>query len=130
MFTGTLTGVTVVDTRPQGNGWTVTGQAAPFVNGATTIPAENVGWTLHADRSGQYAEGDIRPGPPVSPRLQSGDGSGLAQSAIFAFAASQFLQPPSGFGSQDLSADLHLWMPDTAPTGLYTSTLTLTLISP
>jgi hypothetical protein len=124
VFTGSLTGVSVLDTRPVESGWTVTGQATAFVNGGTSYGADHLGWSP-ALASGGDAEGTVNAGPSVNSILQTATSHGLANTTNLANAA-----PGNGLGTQNLSSGLELRIPDTSATGLYTSTLTLTLISP
>ncbi len=124
VFDGNLTGVSVVDTRPSESGWTVTGQAADFVNGATTISAKNLGWTPVLAAGGD-AEGTIGLGAAVNSTLQTPASLGLSNINNLAVAA-----PNNGLGTANLGAALDFRIPDTSAPGLYTSTLTLTLISP
>ncbi|MFC5008143.1 Ig-like domain repeat protein [Dactylosporangium cerinum] len=123
VFTGNLTGVSVNDTRPTQDGWTLNGQAADFRNGQTVVPATNLGWVPAA--SGGDAEGTVAAGSAVDSKLKTATSNGLQTSSQFAKAA-----PGNGLGTKDLTSALELRIPDTSPTGLYTSTLTLTLVSP
>ncbi|WP_380124556.1 substrate-binding domain-containing protein [Dactylosporangium cerinum] len=126
VFTGTLTGIAVSDTRPDQPGWTLTGQATDFVAGATTVSGANLGWIPELVTSTSDAEGTPVAGPVVLPRMQVATANGLAEPGNTLASA----PPGSGLGIQNVSAAMALWIPDTAPTGTYTSTLTLTLISP
>jgi hypothetical protein len=124
VFTGNLTGVSVNDTRPPQPGWTLTGQATNFVNGATTVSSSNLGWTP-ALASGGDAEGVVTAGQAVDSKLKTAASDGLHTSRTLAQAA-----PGNGLGVKNLSTGLELRIPDTSPTGTYKSTLTLTLVSP
>ncbi|MFG2037308.1 Ig-like domain repeat protein [Dactylosporangium sp. NPDC048998] len=124
VFTGSLTGVSVNDTRPSQDGWTLNGQASDFVNGSTTVTASNLGWAP-ALATGGDAEGTLAAGSAVDSKLKTAGSDGLHTSSLFAKAA-----PGNGLGTQNLSASVELRIPDTSPTGLYQSTLTLTLVSP
>ncbi|MER7005143.1 Ig-like domain repeat protein [Dactylosporangium sp. NPDC000555] len=124
VFTGSLTGVSVNDTRPTQDGWTLNGQASDFVSGSTTVTASNLGWTP-ALATGSDAEGTPAAGSAVDSKLKTAGSDGLHTSSLFAKAAQG-----NGLGTQHLSASLELRIPDTSPTGLYQSTLTLTLVSP
>jgi hypothetical protein len=123
VFTGNLSGVSVNDTRPTQDGWTLNGQAADFHNGPTVVPATHLGWVPAA--SGGDAEGTVAAGTAVDSKLKTASSNGLQTSSQFAKAA-----PGNGLGTKDLTSSLELRIPDTSPTGLYTSTLTLTLVSP
>jgi hypothetical protein len=125
VFTGNLADVSIKDTRPDQPGWTLSGRAVDFINGATTVPAANFGWTPATVPIGSDAEGAVGAGPAVYPRLQDAAGGGLATTQILAAAPSG-----NGLGTQIVGAEARLWIPDTSPTGTYASTLTLTLISP
>jgi len=129
VFTGNLTGVSVVDTRPDpsgghGLGWTLNGQAASFVNGSTTFPASYLGWSPTLATGGD-AEGTVTPGAAVDSFLKTATSDGLLTSKLFAKAA-----VGNGLGTQNVSSGFELRIPDTSPTGTYTSTLTVTLVSP
>lgn len=125
VFTGGLGGVSVDDSRPDVPGWTLTGQATDFVNGATTVPARHLGWTPALVVPGSDAEGTPVAGPQARPALWQPSSTGLAEPGTVLARA----PAGSGLGVQKVAADLVLWMPDTAPKGTYTATLTLTLIS-
>lgn len=124
VFEGGLDGVAVADTRPAQPGWIVTGQATPMVNGDTTVEAANLGWSPQLVPAGSDAEGTVTAGATVPPRLQSQPSPGLSSAAVLAST-----DPGSGLGVQQVGATIRLWLPDTAPKGHYTGTLTLTLIS-
>jgi ABC-type phosphate transport system substrate-binding protein len=125
VFTGDLAaGVTVSDTRPGQPGWSISGQASDFHNGATVVGAENVGWAPRLVSTGSDAEGTVTAGPVVAPHLQDPTSPGLSVGSTLGTAGSG-----SGLGTQNVGATLQWWIPDTSPTGTYTATLTLTLIS-
>lgn len=126
VFNGNLGGVSVQDTRPSQPGWTVSGQASDFVNGATTVTAKNLGWGPALVAAGSDAEGAVHAGAAINPQLQVAASNGLTS------PGGNLAQAPAtaGLGTQNLSAALSLWIPDTSPTGTYASTLTLTLVSP
>jgi hypothetical protein len=126
VFTGTLTGVGVNDTRPTEPGWTLSGQASDFVNGGTTISAKNLGWTPGKVAAGSDAEGTVTLGSIIDSILKTATSNGLfPPGGTLASAAAG-----NGLGTQNLQAGLELRIPDTSPTGTYSSTLTLTLVSP
>ncbi|MEV0136300.1 hypothetical protein AB0H83_48715 [Dactylosporangium sp. NPDC050688] len=126
VFTGDLTGISVSDTRPGQPGWTLTGQATDFVAGATTVSSVHLDWTPALVAATSDAEGTPVAGPAIAPRMQVPTSSGLAEPG----ATLASTPAGSGLGTQNVSAAMALWIPDTALTGIYTSTLTLTLISP
>jgi len=102
----------------------VTGQTTSFANGAVTVPAADLGWTP-AVATGGDAEGTVTAGPSVASALAAKSSSGLSTPGKLASVAAG-----SGLGTANLGSGLELRIPDTSPTGTYTSTLTLTLVSP
>ncbi|WP_238017800.1 substrate-binding domain-containing protein [Dactylosporangium sp. AC04546] len=125
VFTGTLGGVAVDESRPGQPGWTLTGQATDFTSGATVVPGRDLGWVPAIDVPGSDAEGSLVAGPAVPPALQDPASAGLGQPG----AVLASVPAGSGLGLLRATAGVTLWMPDTAPKGTYTATLTLTLIS-
>jgi hypothetical protein len=124
VFTGGLSGVAVQDSRPGQTGWTLTGQASDFV-GPAQVSAKNLGWNPALVAAGSDAEGAVAAGPSVDSMFKTASSNGLSTANNLAKAPAG-----AGLGTQNLSAGLELRIPDTSPTGTYTSTLTLTLISP
>jgi hypothetical protein len=117
--TGVLNAVTVSDTRNTFPGWSVSGQESNFTGSGTaangTISGNQLGWTP----TGTVAGGAVL-GPVVAPAAP-----GLGTTAgVLAHAAAG-----NGFGTSNLSANLLLAIPPTAPAGPYTSTLTLTAVT-
>jgi hypothetical protein len=115
--TGALVPATIIDTRNTYPGWSVVGQATDFTN-PTSHPAGDfsanfLGW---APNDMGLASGAML-GPVVTP-LTPGLGT---TAAVLASAATG-----TGFGTSTLGANLTLAIPPTAPSGPYTSTLTLT----
>jgi hypothetical protein len=134
VFTGSLTGVSVVDTRPDtvnvgghGIGWTLNGQASSFINSTnnTTYPAAFLGWTPALVTTGSDAEGTVTAGAAIASQLAMSTSDGLQTSKTFAKAAAG-----NGLGTQNVSSSFELRIPDTSPTGTYNSVLTVTLVSP
>jgi hypothetical protein len=132
VFTGGLTGVSVVDTRPDttgghGIGWTLNGQASTFINATTntTYPSAYLGWTPALVPAGSDAEGTVTAGAAVPSQLAVSTSDGLQTSKTFAKAAAG-----NGLGTQNVSSSFELRIPDTSPTGTYNSVLTVTLVSP
>jgi hypothetical protein len=131
VFNGGLSGVSVIDTRPDpsgtghGFGWTLNGQASSFVNGSTVYPASYLGWTPALVAAGSDAEGTVNAGAFIDSILKTASSDGLLTSKTFAKAPAG-----NGLGTQNVSASFELRIPDTSPTGTYTSTLTVTLVSP
>jgi hypothetical protein len=124
VFTGGLSGVSVQDTRPNQFGWTLNGQASDFT-GPTAVSAKNLGWAPALVATGSDAEGTLTAGGSVDSILKTKTSNGLSAPNVQAKAGAG-----NGLGTQNLSASLELRIPDTSPQGTYTSTLTLTLISP
>jgi phosphate ABC transporter phosphate-binding protein len=115
--TGTMVPITVTDSRNTYPGWSVVGQVTDFTNVASIpvgdIPASQLGWapTTTGLAIGTQLGGDVLPANP---------GLG-ATGTVLAFAPAG-----GGFGASELSANLTLLIPSKAPSGPYTSTLTLT----
>ena len=125
VFNGNLAGVAIQDTRPGQPGWTVTGQSSGFANGSIPIPAANLGWTPALVPANSDAEGSVAAGPIVQSLLAAAASKGLSEPVKLASAPAG-----AGLGTQNLGAAMELRIPDTSPTGTYTGTLTLTLVSP
>jgi hypothetical protein len=124
VFTGALNGISVQDTRPSEAGWKVTGQATVFTNGNLSIPAADLGWDPKLAPGGD-AEKTVVAGTSVASKLANDSSAGLTTPVTLASAAAG-----NGLGTENLGAGLELRIPDTSPTGTYSSTLTLTLINP
>src|SRR5882757_2121192 len=115
---GTLSPVTVADTRTSKPGWSLSGQVDDFVSGGNTIDANALGWVpLIATPN---AAGDVVKGAAVAP----GTNPGLKQGAGLATA-----DAGKGAGTTTLGAALTLKAPDTTPPGSYTTTLTLSAMT-
>src|SRR5262249_263956 len=130
VLTGDLTGVTVVDTRPdpsggQGLGWVLNGQPATFANGQTSYPASCLGWPPGLVAAGSDAEGTVTPGAVVDSMLKTATSDGLLTSKPLAVATAG-----NGLGTQNVGSGFELRIPDTSPTGVYATPLTVTLIGP
>jgi hypothetical protein len=131
VFTGNLSGVSVNDSRPDpsgtghGVGWTLNGQAASFVNGSTNYPASYLGWAPALVAAGSDAEGTLTAGSAIDSLLKTAASDGLLTSKTFARAGAG-----NGLGVQNVSSAFELRIPDTSPQGTYSSTLTVTLVSP
>ena len=122
--TGSLANLFIDDTRNTYPGWSVTGQATDFTNPASQpagdISGNQLGWAPNspplADGAPSLADGAFL-GDTVAP-----DAPGLGKvAAVLAYA-----NPGTGFGDSTLEAGLTFDIPSTAPSGEYTSTLTLT----
>jgi ABC-type phosphate transport system substrate-binding protein len=115
--TGAMNAITISDTRNTYPGWLVTGQASDFTN-PTSHPAgdfsgDQLGW---APNDTSLASGAVL-GPVITPALP-----GLGTTAAILASANS----GTGFGTSTLGANLTLAIPPLAPSGAYTSTLTLT----
>jgi ABC-type phosphate transport system substrate-binding protein len=117
--TGTLNSVVVSDTRNYVPGWSVSGQASGFTGSGTvagsTIPADQLGWV---------PTGAVASGGTLGPAVAPGSSPGLGDTAQVLASAT----PGNGFGTSTLGANLTLDIPETAPPGTYTSTLTITYV--
>jgi len=119
-YTADLPEITVTDSRTQAQagdgGWAVTGRSSRFVNGATRIGADHLGWTpaLVQPRPG------VAPGAPVQATLSGGPG--LASPASLATATSA-----GRFGQATMTAGLSWEVPVDTPPGDYAADLTVSL---
>ena len=119
--TGTLSPITVSDTRNTYPGWSVSGQAANFTgtgtgNSGQTISGNQLGWTP-TDTS--LATG-VTLGPTVAP-----GSPGLGTTAAILASA----PAPGGFGTSVLGANLTLALPNLAFAGPYAGVLTVTAVT-
>ncbi|WP_435736655.1 hypothetical protein V5D56_18075 [Cellulosimicrobium sp. PMB13] len=115
---GTLHEVSVTDTRQGSPAWYLTGQVGDFRSGSgSTLAASSLGWEPRLLRPG----GGTRQGVTVEPDLLAG--KGLATPSVLGSAP-----PGHDQGTAVLGAELSLEAPVEAPTGRYTSTLTLTAL--
>ena len=69
--------------------------------------------------------GGVTAGGVIDSLLKTATSDGLLTSKLFARAAAG-----NGLGTQNVSSGFEFRIPDTSPTGLYGSTLTVTLVSP
>ena len=113
-FGGTLSGVTVVDTRNGNPPWSLSGQVSNFSGG---LAGKYLGWVPRVLAPG----GGAIPGGSVPSGLIAGNG--LADVSPLASA-------PAGHpkGSVTVGAELDLLIPSSTPAGSYTATLTLTAL--
>jgi Big-like domain-containing protein len=124
VFNGNLSGVSVVDTRQSEFGWTLTGQASNFT-GPAAITATQLGWVPAKVATGSDAEGTVNAGPSTDSSLKTVGSKGLSTPTNLAQAPAG-----NGLGTQNVSAALELRITDQSQQGTYTSTLTLTLLTP
>ncbi len=128
--TGSLSPVTITDTRAGDSGWSASGQVGDFVgqnDAAHQVNAYDLGWTpstilIAAHQAGLTVGGAVAPAA-VEPGVTPSDVSlGLGAARLFASAASGH-----GTGTAKLGAALTLNIPtDTLP-DTYTGRLTFTL---
>lgn len=127
---GILNQVTVVDTRDDDAGWTITGQMSDFVaNGTDTFSGSQLGWVprmtedtpAFQDATGASYNQTVAAGSPVAPNTQGGLGNGEPLATALA---------NQGLGTAILDARLLLLIPVTADAGDYTGVLTLTATGP
>jgi hypothetical protein len=114
---GALNEVTVADLRLANPGWTVSGQLTDFTSAAGTLGGEHLGWApdvVSQDASQNVTAGDL---------VAAGVGDGLTASSELGSAPAG-----AGRGTAVLGADLDLVAPTDTPPGVYTATLTLTVI--
>lgn len=115
--TGSLSPVTVSDTRNSVPGWSVSGQVGDFSNGSQSFDGDSLGWTPAITTPN--AANDVVAGSAVQPGSHPGlkEGSGLASAAN-----------SKGAGTTVLGGGLDLVVPTTQNPGSYSATLTLTAI--
>ncbi len=113
-FGGSLSGVTVIDTRNGSPSWSLSGQVSNFSGG---LDGKYLGWVPRLVSPG----GGAVPGGTVTSGLIAGNG--LRD-------VSQLASAPAGHvkGSVTVGADLDLLIPSSTPAGSYTATLTLTAL--
>lgn len=126
---GVLNQVTVVDTRDNDAGWTVTGTMGDFSanSGTDTFSGSQLGWVPQApqdtaaftDSLGNTYNQTVAAGAAVAPNSPAA--TGLSAGKTLASAAAG-----SGLGTAILDARLKLLIPVTADAGNYDGTLTIT----
>ncbi|HZK04507.1 MAG TPA: choice-of-anchor M domain-containing protein [Actinomycetaceae bacterium] len=114
--TGTLTGITVTDTRSGSLGWSATGRVRGFTSvDGTTIAGTQLGWTPTVDSA--TAGTAVEAGPAVAP------GSGIAGWSVLGSATAG-----SSIGTAVLGAALNLEAPVATVPGAHTGVVLLTVI--
>lgn len=115
---GSLTNITVTDTRAGGSGaytWSLSGQASDFAStGGGSFSGGFLGWTPKVVQGGST----VAKGADVA-STQSG-GAGLGSSRVLATSTAA--------ASATVGADLSLVIPGTTAAGAYTSKLTITAL--
>jgi hypothetical protein len=116
--TGALSPVTVSDSRlPDQPGWNATGSVSDFTSGANSFSGNDLGWTPTITTAN--TAGDVTAGAKVA-----ATSPGLTTAAALASAAAHH-----GGGTTVVGAALDLQVPFTTPSGNYSATLTVTLLS-
>jgi hypothetical protein len=116
--TGTMNQLRVQDTRNTYPGWYVTGQVTDF-----TAPASTPAGHIPGDMLGWFPSGTVQGGAALGPSVAP-DGPGLGTTpGLLASAVAG-----SGPGTSTLGADLDLLIPPGTPVGVYSATLTLTVV--
>jgi hypothetical protein len=121
---GNIDQITVVDTRNDDNGWTLTGTMGSFVSGSQTFSGDYLGWIPVAsdDSDGNsintYDQVAVA-GATVFPAIPGGLGDGATLGSAAA---------GSGLGIAEFDARLLLLIPISADSGQYTGTLSYTLV--
>lgn len=115
---GSLSPVSLTDTRAGAPGWSVSAQLTDFAGGNRFIGAANLGWTPKLID----AESGAELGPDVAPGATSGEGLSVIRRLGSA-------APGAGSGTTVLGADLRLQLTDPVDPGTYTATLVITVLS-
>jgi hypothetical protein len=126
--TGLLNEVTITDTRGGDPGWACTGIVSPFANGAAQVSAYNLGWSpaLVSKNANQAA---MAVGAAV-PAGKVATGGAAPAGVVGLGAAREFATAPagSGNGTAKVKGGLEVYVPTDVPAGLYTATLTFSVI--
>jgi hypothetical protein len=105
--------IQVTDNRAGAPGWTLSGQAGDFADGAGhTIDASSLGWFPHLI-------GGMGPTVTAAPPIFRGTGG---------LKAPRTLATATGLGTAQVGAELDLDAPTTTVAGTYVATLTITVI--
>jgi hypothetical protein len=116
--TGALSPVTVSDSRlPSQPGWSSSGSVGDFTSGTNTFSGNDLGWTPTITTAN--TANDVTAGIKIA-----ATSPGLKTPATLASAAAGH-----GGGTTVLGAALDLQIPFTTPSGNYSATLTVTLLS-
>ncbi|HEY2638297.1 MAG TPA: hypothetical protein VGI66_00230 [Streptosporangiaceae bacterium] len=127
--TGNLPNVTILDTRNNFPGWSVSGQESNFTSSAlpsTPISGNQLGWAPAAATGSNTFDGThVVLGGTVAP---ASPGLGTT-AAVLALAHAGFGADPSGTTSWIATAGLTLDIPVTTTAGAYTGNLTVTYLT-
>ncbi|MFB9072093.1 calcineurin-like phosphoesterase C-terminal domain-containing protein [Citricoccus parietis] len=113
---GVLPTVAVTDTRAEGKGWELSGQAGDLSAGEAEITASHLGWSPAVVSS----TGGATAGEPVDTELSGG--TGLAEPALLGAGDAETRRGTSEFG-----ADLLLEVPVDTEEGSYSGNLSMSL---
>lgn len=132
--TGRLPQITVVDTRDSDSAWTLSASASSFTSGANSFSGDYLGWTPQVNfTSGPTLAGYdqvVTAGAAVNPSTVAtatgvnnlpGAGLGVSRTAASALAG-------QGLGLAQVDTRLKLLIPLTAKNGVYTATLTFSVV--
>jgi hypothetical protein len=121
---GRLNEITVLDTRATDNGWVLSGAMSDFVSASDTFSGNYLGWTpVRTSDSLPTIDGYDQVATAGSPTLPDAvDGMASAGRPLGEAA------PGEGLGLAVFDARLKLFIPLLARNGLYTATLTLSVI--
>ena len=133
---GVLDQVTIVDTRDEDTGWTVSGSMSRFFNqvdGTKSFAGSQLGWTpkvsstspAFTDSDGIEYNQEATKGAKLNPGLI--EPSGLGGGATLANSGTGAVAAAPGLGIAQLDARLKLLIPVTKRSGAYTGTLTITV---
>lgn len=111
---GQLSQITVTDTRTANPGWTITAAISDFTSPTDSFSGTGLGWTPALVSTGD--EQTVSPGAAAAP------GVGLGGRTLAA------ADPGAGVGTAVLGAALTLHAPTDIDPGVYTATLTVTVI--
>lgn len=116
---GAMNPVRVVDTRSGGAEWSISAQVSDFSGADGVLPGRYLGWSPVIAEAG----GGARAGSEVAPGFDN-SGEGLSESSTLGFADVGHER-----GSAVLGAELELKLPLEAPSGTFSTTLTITALS-
>ncbi|GAB2474007.1 choice-of-anchor M domain-containing protein [Xylanimonas ulmi] len=117
---GSVTGITVADTRPDKPGWAATGRVRALVtSGGGYLDGRYLGWTPKVVSS---SGATVTPGAPVAPGFTGGN------LGIRGWSALASAPQGASLGTSVLGADLRIEAPLTIAPGAYTGLMLLTVI--
>lgn len=128
VFTGTLPTVTVTDDRadvPADSFWYVTGSARDFTGASDELTAGNLGWRPQLLTT--TGDGEVAVGPDVDTVLDGEPNNVGLVGEEFLAITSDDSQTAAAAGSWAANAELVLKTPADVTSGVYSTTVTLTL---